>query len=819
MLTCIVIQGSFMSDPKLERLNRLSEEEFRELVLMQLLRKMGYEKVRLRHGTDEYGKDITCCINSALGSTYYAIVAKVGDISGAASGKLSGLLMTVKEQIDQAFSMPIEDIADDKSNNIPVNRVIVWTTGKIRNHAIKRVTDGLDTRYKNNILFKDGETTIEYLDKFYPSFFTIGDASIANYFDGAKKAYGHVEELYSIGGRSNQNTLSAIFVSPTLQHIPYRRTKQARQERRPNKRYSFSKFMSLPNNPVLILGEIGSGKSTLLHRIVLNTIEQNEKDLKRYPIPLLLRFKKLDLNTTQPIHKALEEEYSRLSEDPTPRDIEDDLQKGNLLVLLDGLDELEDESHIEHALNILRNFAHSYTQTKVVVTSRMLEILRKTNILALFSVFRIEDFSINQMRQLILKLFRDDTSDGKHLIKLITEPSVATSLEFTPMTLTLIANLYQNGFKDLPANLTELFEKYTELALGRWDISKDISSQIDWKKKQLLLRKVGWQLLKSSSTEIDFGSLKSHLHNLNEDRDLNIDEEAFLREIIDRSRLLILNDDNNYEFKHRAFMDYFAGMELTTKVDSVDIVVKNFPNASWSRVIFFACGLKSEGLGEEYLKAIMENVPVDECGALHYALNLGFLTQAAYLAHKSIKIEAVRRTLIYFVDGWDELAEDFNEAYSSGRIKQLIPHMFALYVYAGMIHFSIGSSTLSNSLSHLTELYLSNKEKSVSSEVNSIKDEWLIFCLTIALSNASLISDFITLIRDGGIKNPALLHIINMEAELLLEQAWINETDKTAVKDLLKWLQPKLTANEGYIEKLSSSKPMLLADTNKTSAD
>ncbi|HLU09866.1 MAG TPA: hypothetical protein VK003_09385, partial [Oceanobacillus sp.] len=132
---------------KKDILNSLSEQQFREEVLIPLLKRMGFENVRLHHGPEEYGKDITYRQPSPLGATYYAVVAKVGDIMGRSSGKPTNLLMTIKEQVQQAFSMPITDVTNDQGNKVAVNQVVVWTTGRISGNAESQIADGLDPRF------------------------------------------------------------------------------------------------------------------------------------------------------------------------------------------------------------------------------------------------------------------------------------------------------------------------------------------------------------------------------------------------------------------------------------------------------------------------------------------------------------------------------------------------------------------------------------------------------------------------------------------------------------------------------------------------
>ena len=43
--------------------------------------------------------------------------------------------------------------------------------------------------------------------------------------------------------------------------------------------------------------------------------------------------------------------------------------------------------------------------------------------------------------------------------------------------------------KDIPANITELFKKYTEMMLGRWDASKGLAQQYQAPLKDFVLPK------------------------------------------------------------------------------------------------------------------------------------------------------------------------------------------------------------------------------------------------------------------------------------------------------------------------------------------
>jgi len=479
--------------------------------------------------------------------------------------------------------------------------------------------------------------------------------------------------------------------------------------------------------------------------------------------------------------------------------------------LLDGLDEVETKELTEKVIVEIRSFTKLYPKVKVILSSRMMEIFHTSGIWENFSIYKIEDFNFDQVRELITNWFTEDKNNGKQLIKLISQPMTLSTLPFTPLTLALIAILYQSGSNELPANLTELFQKYTELALGRWDMGKEISTQIDWKKKQLVMRKLSWNMLESTDKYIKKDEIKSYINDLVLERGLAIDSNLLYREMIERSGLLVKNSDGNFEFKHRAFMDYFAGLELTTKPNAIQEIINNFPNPIWSRVIFFACGSKPEGEGEQYLKAIIDNIDRHKCGVFHYAWQLGLLAQATYLAHNETKILAVKQSLLAFTETWDDLALEFDDAFKNQRIKRQISHLLLLFVFSSLVRVAIGSSTLSSALSQLVTEAIENREATILHYPEDNKrNEWLTFCLGIASSNANNIDDFIKIVNSNLVMDLGLINIFAYEIQLLLDDDVISESHKETLKKIGRNLKKKIKNGAVYLDQLSIQRPVLL---------
>jgi len=803
-------------DSKIQKLLELNERSFREDVLIPLLQKMGYDFVRHRHGTEEYGKDITYRERDKLtqGFTYYAVVAKVGKISGSSSGEETQLVRTIQDQIEQAFEIPIEDVTDG-NGEIYVNQVIVWTTGTISSGAQKRIKKQVNSQYKSNVRFIDGNKTIELLEEYYASFFTIGDAGISEYFEISKSHYSKLDELYTLGAPNTNLQLPTIFVPPTLEFAPKQKSKQAIREGRPNRTFSsLSKILETSDfGNIFIRGDMGSGKSTLLRRFVIEIIEKNENEMKKYPLPILIRFKNIDFDAPTSIITALQEQCDKFLGNKFSIDIKDLLDKGHLVILIDGLDELESDENIIKAIDEINTFSDKYPRNRLILASRTLEIMRTTNILDKFKVYKIKDFSLSQMEQLIKNWFGSDNPDSKQLIKLISDPKTYSTFPPTPLTLALFSILYQSGLKDLPASLTELFSRYVDLALGRWDSGKDLPSLIEWRKKERVISEISWDMITNDKFEILDKDVFQYIARLQDEgmflpKD-NID--TIHREILYRSGLFVKNPHGFLEFKHKTFMDYFSAIQLNKKRNSTSIVIEKFPSFNWSKVIFFACGLQPDAKGEEYLDEITKYEKIENCHPHYYALQLGQLAQATFSANLKIRTEAVRKSLRTFIDSWDEIAKEIKHGIESGEIKNPISHRLLFMFFSDTIIWSVGSSSLAKSLSLLVDEVLT--PTIILTDTTQIKKhEWFVYGLAIACANSNNINEFLQILSSNLILEPVLIERINYEIEVLLEEDWRN-LDKSQEKSLIEWnkkYNKKISDNGMYLNELGKKPPLLL---------
>ncbi len=140
------------------------------------------------------------------------------------------------------------------------------------------------------------------------------------------------------------------------------------------------------------------------------------------------------------------------------------LKKGEVLVLLDGLDEAPDERQREWALRLIRSVAKAYAECPLVVTSRPVAYADRT-VLPGFELSRIEPLGDEAVTTFLTRwsqaLFKDNTAGAdKHrkdlLAALHARPNIRRLARNTVM-LTALAVVHWNE-KRLPEQRAELYE-------------------------------------------------------------------------------------------------------------------------------------------------------------------------------------------------------------------------------------------------------------------------------------------------------------------------------------------------------------------------
>ena len=236
---------------------------------------------------------------------------------------------------------------------------------------------------------------------------------------------------------------------------------------------------------ILIEGGVGSGKSKLLRRLLTQaTIPECFSETKALPVTAS--------------YTELMEEYSgdlmTLIDQRVPQAVRTSCGDSEYLVLIDAFDERRLETNSEaDALNALFDQASDdRRRIRLVVTSRFFKgggVLRPE-----VARCRLQPLSLKRTFEFIAKLCTKVNVKNRILEDLKRSP-LFRNLPKSPMSAILLARLLNENQQEVPSNITELYSKYSELILGRWDEKKGLQSQKEYQALDAILMRLSRQMI------------------------------------------------------------------------------------------------------------------------------------------------------------------------------------------------------------------------------------------------------------------------------------------------------------------------------------
>jgi len=158
--TLLLSKSNLIKTFKKEELrNRLKsikyEKEFRNIILIPILKDLGYENIQDIHGPHEYGVDILFSNMNKFGlMEWNGIVAKIRNINFDKGTKISQNLKKIITQIYQAKFM---NHLEKNYGDVKLTRVFVATNGTINYHA-RNILSQKDPLIEGSVFFIDKDT-------------------------------------------------------------------------------------------------------------------------------------------------------------------------------------------------------------------------------------------------------------------------------------------------------------------------------------------------------------------------------------------------------------------------------------------------------------------------------------------------------------------------------------------------------------------------------------------------------------------------------------------------------------------------------------
>ena len=287
------------------------------------------------------------------------------------------------------------------------------------------------------------------------------------------------------------------------------------------------------------------------------------------------------------------------------------LEDGNCIVLLDGMDEVTTEAERRRVAEQIDDFVSTYHDNRFVVTSRPAGYSGVA--LTGFTQLDICDFSDENVEafarhwclavELAFRGIEREISEAVarrkaereagELVAAIRANDRVRRLTVNPLLLTIVAMVHRYR-ATLPNRRVELYDECTEVLLGYWDQAKGIAGQLDWARKRRVLEPLAYWMHQQGLREAERVQLEQVIADaLPKVGEKEARAGEFLKNVRERSGLLMERGLGIYGFSHLTFQEYLTASHLIDRgEEGREELLKHLHDPWWLEATLLYAGMR-----------------------------------------------------------------------------------------------------------------------------------------------------------------------------------------------------------------------------------
>ena len=605
---------------KIATLENTPYEKFKE-VLIRLLSSMGMLEIK-----DE--------------NLYYTAIEK-----GTLTDSLNTFIISQEKLSGAVDTDSIMEILDKIQNETRANKIIFFS----QHHISKGFEFAISQKHKgSSIVYIGRDQIIPLIDKYQNDFWKHDDIQLLDY---EKKFHSSLENENQLKllklPNDKYEKLTNIFIQPSL-------TKEMEDPSThiyTRKRVNMGDLI-LEKKNCIIEGISGTGKTTLLQNIGIELIKQNSKESsiikknssEKKNLPVYITSTDI-LSACRNINRAILVKLNTFFPDTNFKEL---AIKYNIFVLIDSMDEFDEDDKEKALRHLMANYKSK--NIKFYIGTRNLDCSRQYEKQYEIQSYTLSRFNLDQVKRFV-SAFLPDNQKVNNLMQSLRENKILERLPMTPLTLSLISILYDEREYEIPATITDIYNNFNDLIVGRSIVSTK-GELVDVSFRERILSLYGLKMMENKDhhplTKEEFSEMFLAFYGGKTLNIKNEDLEELLSYIIHNTGILYVKDDKWVCFSHDSYMEYYAAVEIFKfhrNEEYENKLVENFFDVMWQNVSVFYAGMTKDM--DDFAQKI-NNKLKKSSRIMEYISGIqgaGYLLQALYQTDNSTRKDVILTSL------------------------------------------------------------------------------------------------------------------------------------------------------------------------------